>query len=83
MSFEGRYQKLCPSGHYEEQDVYMETNKCEICGKPWEKSNLVDDTNEPGQGFDYSMVPTEKPKDLPLKQSFGLFLADWKAKNLK
>lgn len=83
MSFEGRYQKLCPSGHYEEQDVYMETSKCEICGEAWEKSNLVDDTNEPGVGYDHSMVPVPKPKDLPLKQSFALFLADWKAKNFK
>ena len=81
MSFEGRYQKLCPNGHYEEQDVYMETRKCEICGKPWEESNLVDDTNDIGEGYDESMVPKEKPKDLPLKQSFRLFLADWKAKN--
>lgn len=83
MSFEGRYQKLCPNGHYEEQDVYLETKKCEICGKPWEKSNLVDDTNEIGVGFDHSMKPIPNPKDLPLKQSFRLFLADWRAKNLK
>jgi hypothetical protein len=55
MSFEGRYQKLCPSGHYEEQDVYLETKKCEICGEAWEKSNLVDDTNEPGVGYDETM----------------------------
>jgi hypothetical protein len=46
MSFEGRYQKLCPNGHYEEQDVYLETNKCEICGEKWERLNLVDDTEE-------------------------------------
>ncbi len=83
MSFEGRYQKLCPNGHYEEQDVYMETSRCEICSEKWEKSNLIDDTNNPGEGFDESMVPTKAPKDLPLKQSFGLFLADWKAKHFK
>lgn len=83
MSFEGRYQKLCPNGHYEEQDVYLETNKCEICGEKWERSNLVDDTNQPGEGYDYSMELEAKPKDLPLKQSFSLFLADWKAKNGK
>lgn len=57
MSFEGRYQKLCtPCNHYEEQDVYMEYDKCPQCNKPWTKSNLVDDTNEGGEGFDYSMV---------------------------
>ena len=56
MSFEGRYQKLCPNNHYEEQDVYMETNKCEICGEKWVKSNLVDDTNEVGKGFDFAMA---------------------------
>jgi len=83
MSFEGRYQKLCPNGHYEEQDVYLETHKCEICGEKWERSNLVDDTNQPGEGYNYSMEPIPKPKDLPLKQSFALFLADWKAKNGK
>lgn len=55
MSFEGRYQKLCPEGHYEEQDVYLDTSKCEICGKKWIQSNLVDDTNEPGEGYDYDM----------------------------
>ena len=83
MSFEGRYQKLCPMGHYEEQDIYFETQLCALCGQKWEKSNLVDDTNGSNEGFDESMVPTSKPKDLPLKQSFGLFLADWKAKNFK
>jgi hypothetical protein len=81
VSFEGRYQKLCPNGHYEEQDVYLETHKCEICGEKWERSNLVDDTNQPGEGYDYSMKFIPKPKDLPLKQSFSLFLADWRAKN--
>jgi hypothetical protein len=60
MSFEGRYQKLCPNGHYEEQDVYMETSRCEICNEKWVRSNLVDDTNEPGEGFDESMVSTLK-----------------------
>ena len=59
MSFEGRYQKLCPSGHYEEQDVYFETELCEICGHKWIKTNLVDDTNEPGEGFDETMVPKD------------------------
>jgi len=79
MSFEGRYQKLCPKGHYQEQDVYMETDFCEICGYRWAKSNLVDDTNEPGEGFDESMVP--KPlKKLSTRESFALYLADWKAK---
>ena len=81
MSFEGRYQKLCPKGHYEEQDVYLETNQCEICGEKWERSNLVDDTNEPGQGYDESMNPN--PKELPLDKSFKLFLADWKANKEK
>jgi hypothetical protein len=55
MSFEGRYQKLCPVGHYEEQCVYMETENCEKCGQRWVKINLVDDTNEPGEGYDESM----------------------------
>jgi hypothetical protein len=77
MSFEGRYQKLCPKGHYEEQDVYLETKKCPECGQAWEKSNLVDDTNEPGEGFDENMIP--KPKPLTLKSSFALYLADFKA----
>jgi hypothetical protein len=83
MSFEGRYQKLCPNGHYEEQDVYMETLLCAECGEKWEKSNLVDDTNGANEGYDYSMIPKESPKPLELKQSFGLFLADWKAKHFK
>lgn len=59
MSFEGRYQKLCSNGHYTEQDVYMDTDECEECGEEWIKINLVDDTNEPGQGYDYTMKPTE------------------------
>lgn len=80
MSFEGRYQKLCPNGHYEEQDVYMETSRCEICNEKWDEVNLVDDTNEVGEGFREDMVPKEDPKTLPLKQSFKLFLADWKAR---
>lgn len=55
MSFEGRYQKLCPNGHYVEQCIYMETDKCEDCGEKWVRSNMVDDTNEPGEGFDESI----------------------------
>jgi hypothetical protein len=81
MSFEGRYQKLCPNGHYEEQCVYLETSKCGECGSKWMKSNLVDDTNEPGEGYDESMVPKlEKPG---LRSSFALFLADYKARESK
>ena len=68
MSFEGRYQKLCANGHYDEQDVYMETSHCDICGKEWVKSNLVDDTNEPGEGYDESMVPAmSAPKSSGIK----------------
>jgi hypothetical protein len=59
MSFEGRYQKLCKKGHYEEQDIHMETDRCEICDSKWDKVNLVDDTNEPNQGFDYSMLDSK------------------------
>lgn len=81
MSFEGRYQKLCANGHYTEHCVYMEPPKCEECGAEWVKKNLVDDTNEIGEGFDYSMVPAPKPKELPLKQSFALYLADFKARD--
>lgn len=55
MSFEGRYQKICENGHYSEQCVYMETKNCDNCGGKWIKENLVDDTNEPGEGFDYTM----------------------------
>jgi hypothetical protein len=79
MSFEGRYQKVCPNGHYEEQDVYLETYRCSECDEKWERSNLVDDTNEPGEGYDESMVPT--PKKPGLRQSFALFLADFKARD--
>ncbi len=57
MSFEGRYQKLCSCGHYEEQNVYMESKWCSQCGKKYIKSNLVDDTNEYNEGYDYEMVP--------------------------
>lgn len=78
MSFEGRYQKLCPNGHYEEQDVYLETKKCELCGEEWLKSNMVDDTNCGNEGYDETMRPREL-KPLPLKASFALFLADYKA----
>jgi hypothetical protein len=78
MSFEGRYQKLCPNGHYEEQDVYCSTDKCEFCGEPWERSNLVDDTNEAGVGFDESMIPG--PQKPSIKNSFAVFLADYKAR---
>ncbi len=59
MSFEGRYQKLCTNGHYEEQDVYGETELCAICGQRWDRSNLVDDTNGFGEGYDESMVPPD------------------------
>jgi len=59
MSFEGRYQKLCKKGHYGEQDIHMETDRCEICDSKWDKVNLVDDTNEPNQGFDYSMLDSK------------------------
>lgn len=59
MSFEGRYQKLCPLGHYEVQDVYLETARCSTCGLKWRRSNLVDDTNEPGEGYDETMIPAD------------------------
>ena len=81
MSFEGRYQKLCPNGHYEEQDVYMDTDQCIECGEKWVKTNLVDDTNVPGEGYDESMIP--KPKPLTVKNSFTVFLADYRAKNAR
>lgn len=79
MSFEGRYQKLCPNNHYTEQCVYMETDRCEECGEKWILTNLVDDTNEPGEGYDESMKPKEL-KPLSVKGSFALFLADYKAR---
>lgn len=77
MSFEGRFQKVCICGHYEEQDVYAETDNCTECGYKWSKSNLVDDTNEGGEGYDERL----KPKKPSLKNSFSLFLADWKARD--
>lgn len=65
MSFEGRYQILCPKGHYRETCVYDfhedwdgEGNACgakvgegKFCGTrevAWK--NIVDDTNEWGEG---------------------------------
>ncbi len=60
MSFEGRYQKVCEIGHYAEECVYMESDKCDQCGSKWIRKNLVDDTNEPGEGFDHSMEDEAK-----------------------
>lgn len=54
MSFEGRYQKICKSGHYVEEDIYMDTDKCE-CGDDYIETNIVDDTNEIGVGYDKTM----------------------------
>jgi len=48
MSFEGYYQKLCPSGHYWDVDCYSvgeEPEKCPCCGQDEVWHNLVDTTN--------------------------------------
>lgn len=79
MSFEGRYQKLCPNNHYEEQNVYMETSKCRICGEKWVKSNLVDDTNEVGKGFDFAMASVHITENDKLK----LFVEDAKKEGIR
>jgi hypothetical protein len=49
MSFEGYFKKFCAADHYEEQDVYMETDKCP-CGEKWVREELVDTTN--GEPFE-------------------------------
>lgn len=55
MSFEGRYQLLCENRHLNEIDCYAEDYsefKCRVCNSNkciWR--NLVDDTNEWGEGY--------------------------------
>lgn len=58
MSYEGRVQKLCfRCNYYEEQNCYVETDRCPYCNCEWGKSNDVDDTNGEADGYDHSMVP--------------------------
>lgn len=60
MSFEGRYQYICKNGHYGESCVYTFNDKCDTCNCGLKETNLVDDTNEPGEGFDYKMEKRAK-----------------------
>ena len=60
MSFEGYYQKLCPNGHYQCTDVYMDASHCPICLKKYVYSHMVDTTNDEGRPMKFRVKKTTR-----------------------